>query len=361
MKTSLEALLFALGSFAGLTAVGCAAPAASDSAESAAADSLGDVMPLAEGNTHSAITPMGVHFERFASKVPTADERAFLSDATQSPAVPPSVSGLHLETFAVDLYPNGLPSPADINQHAIGDCSAASVWASMAMQAPEFVQSLIADHGDGTFGVKVYDPAGRRFTINVDSQFLARNASDLEAVSAKDGRADWATVLEKAAMKYLAVYPIVGRIGGIGSEFASPIFTGSGDSYAFSPGKLTPAQLTRVVREELAHGKIIIGGFNRVTSIGDLDTVTAHAYMITDPANAATMVTMRNPWGASPKAHGGYDTSRDGLIDIPATVEWSRTVDLRIISPGAAGTDGITEAYEPPAHAAPMKLQIDTE
>lgn len=362
----LTALLLALGTLAGLTSVGCAAPdaAASDSTEAAAADSTGslaDVMPLAVGDTHSAITPMGVHFERFASKVPTADERAFLADAAQSPAIPPSVSGLHLETFPVDLYPHGLPSPSDINQHAIGDCSAASVWASMAMQAPGFVQSLIDDHGDGTFGVRVYDPAGRRFTINVDSQFIARSANDLEAVSAKDGRADWATVLEKAAMKYLAVYPIVGRIGGIGSEFASPIFTGSGDSYAFSPGTLTPAQLTRVVREELAHGKIIIGGFNRVTNIGDLDTVTAHAYMIADPADAATMVTMRNPWGASPRAHGGYDTTRDGLIDVPATIDWSRTVDLRIISPGAAGTDGITEAYEPPTHAAPMKLQIDTE
>src|SRR4051812_17209619 len=99
MKTSLIALLL-------VTAVGCAAPdsPASDSTEAAAADSLGDVLPLPDGNTHSAVTPMGTHFERFASKVPTADERAFLSDATQSPAVPPSVSGLHLETFAVDLY-----------------------------------------------------------------------------------------------------------------------------------------------------------------------------------------------------------------------------------------------------------------
>jgi hypothetical protein len=321
----------------GLVAVvGCAEAGSEPASESSAADSLADVMPLADGNTHSSVTPMGIHFERFVSKVPTADERAFLSDATREPEVPPSVSSLHFETFPVDLYPNGVPSPSDVNQHAIGDCSAASVWASLAMQAPSFVQSLIDDHGDGTFGVHVVDPAGRKFVIHVDSKFLARNGHDLEAVTAKDGTADWATVLEKAALKYLEVYPIVGRIGGIGSEFASPIFTGSGDSYAFNPGKLTPAQFTRVVREELSRGKIIIGGFNQVLSIGDLKTVTAHAYMIEDPANASTMVTMRNPWGTSPLAEGGYDATHDGLIDVPATAQWARIVDLRIISAGAA-------------------------
>lgn len=327
--------------------VGCVSVDASPelAAESAAAASP----PPPTGSTHSSITPMGVHFERFASKVLTADERAFLSDATQQPSVPPSVSSLHFERFDVELYPNGLPSPADVNQHAVGDCSAASVWASLAMQAPSFVQSLIDDHGDGTFGVHVFDPAGRRLVIEVDSQFLARSTNDLEAVTGKNGRADWATVLEKAALKYLEVYPIVGRIGGIGSEFASPIFTGTGDSHAYDPGRLTPAEFTGVVRTELARGKIVIGGFHQVTNIGDLETVTAHAYMMTNPSGAATMVTMRNPWGKNPRANGGYDDSRDGLIDVPATAAWARTVDLRIIDPGAAGTAGTTETYEPPA------------
>lgn len=339
MKLALLAVL-------GFVAVGCASETTPDiAAESSAADST----PAPTGSTHSSITPMGVHFERFASQVPSADQRAFFSDATREPSVPPSVSSLRFESFDVDLYPNGIPSPADVNQHAVGDCSAASVWASLAMQAPSFVQRLIDDHHDGTFGVHVFDPAGRKFVINVDSKFLARNSNDLEAVTAKSGKADWATVLEKAALKYLDVYPVVGRIGGIGSEFASPIFTGTGDSYAYYPGSLTPAQFTSVVEKELAHGKIIIGGFNQVLNIGDLKTVTAHAYMITDPSDASTMVTMRNPWGTSPRANGGYDNSRDGLIDVPATASWARTVDLRIISPGAAGTSGTTETYEPPA------------
>ena len=54
------------------------------------------------------------------------------------------------------------------------------------------------------------------------------------------------------------------------------------------------------------------------------------------PANAGTMVTMRNPWGASPRANGGQDTTHDGLLDVPVATEWSNTVDLRIISGGAS-------------------------
>lgn len=330
-----------------ILAIGCAA-AEPDAGLDVAEAALEAPLPAPEASTHSSRTPMGVHFEGLLAKVPSADERAFLSDAQREPSVPPSVSSLHFEAFPVDLYPNGAPSPADVNQHAIGDCSAASVWASLAMQAPELIQSIIADHGDGTFGVRVFDPAGRRFVIEVDSKFLARSPNALEAVSAKSGKADWATVLEKAALKYLEVYPVVGRIGGIGSELASPIFTGSGDSYAYYPGKLTPSQLTRVVREELARGKLVIGGFHEELPIGDVKTVTAHAYMIAVPATPSAMVTMRNPWGASPRTSGGYDRTRDGLIDVPATADWAATVDLRIIAPGAASGPGTTQPYAPP-------------
>ena len=93
------------------------------SAQQGSGSSFNWASPLADGSTHSSLTPMGVHFERFVSKVPTADERAFLSDATREPEVPPSVSSLHFESFPVVLYPNGVPSPSDVNQHAIGDCS----------------------------------------------------------------------------------------------------------------------------------------------------------------------------------------------------------------------------------------------
>jgi hypothetical protein len=52
------------------------------------------------------------------------------------------------------------------------------------------------------------------------------------------------------------------------------------------------------------------------------------------------MADMRNPWGVSPwadPATSGYDTSADGLLQIPMATtptNWPAIVDLRIIDPG---------------------------
>lgn len=333
--------------------IGCApderddtSAAASDISAGASGSGINDLMSLSSGDTHSNQTPMGVHYEDAAQHVVTASEQAFFDDATQLPPVPPSVSYLHFESFSVTLYPSGSPTPADVNQHAVGDCSAAAVMASLAMLSPTFIMKIIDDYGDGTYGVHVYDPSGNPFVINLDSRFLASSPTDLEGISGKSGGADWATVFEKAAMKYLAVFPITSKIGGIGSEYMSPMLTGSGDSFAFNPGALNASQLNRAVRASLAHGKIVIGGFNKVKPLGSVQTVTGHAYTILVPGSNA-MISMRNPWGASPFVSGGYDNGHDGVIDVPSASQWSNTIDLRIIDPGAASGLGMTTPYEP--------------
>ena len=61
----------------------------------------------------------------------------------------------------MDLYPFGEPVPADINQHGIGDCSALAVLAEMAYLFPDFIKSIVSDHGDGTYTVAMYDPQGK--------------------------------------------------------------------------------------------------------------------------------------------------------------------------------------------------------
>ena len=75
--------------------------------------------------------------------------------------------------------------------------------------------------------------------------------------------------------------------------------------------------------------------------------MSGHAYACFYPANAATMISMRNPWGVNPTTSGGYDSSTDGVLDIPSTDAWAKTIDLRIIDPGAAGTAGRITPYVP--------------
>jgi hypothetical protein len=312
--------------------------------------SLNDLKALVTQSTVSKVTPMGTNFETPAKHVATSAELAFLKDAAQSPAIQSSLSGLHMQAFTVKLYPSGAPSPADINQHAIGDCDGDTAMASMAYMNPAFVQRIITDNHDNTFTVAMYDPMGHPLEVKVDNKFLADSGNHIGAVSGKNDVATWSTVLEKAVMKYNSVFNFIGDIEGIGSEHLTPLFTGEGGSFAFDRGALTPAQLTRAVTESLAAGKFISGGFGNETPLGKVKSITAHGYAVFVPADSATMISMRNPWGVSPLAdNSGFDASTDGVLDIPPTKEWASDIDLRIIDPGAACGPGMTTPYVPKA------------
>ncbi len=307
---------------------------------------IDDLAPRKSSSTASSVTPMGTKFEQVSQQVITAANRAYLSDPAQSPPIPTSTQGLHLAQFPVNLFPHGSPSSADANQHAIGDCLLVAALASMAYVAPEFLASLITDRHDGTFTVAMRDPKGNPITVAVNSTFLADSGNALAAVAGKGSVADWATVLEKAVMKYIAVFKIVSDIGGIGSEHVLPMLTGQGASFAFDRGVLKPAQVTRAVKYLLAHGQFITGGFGVEKKLGAIKTLTGHGYTVLVPATGPSMTSMRNAWGMSP-TDTGYDASADGVIDLPSTTDWAATLDLRVIAPGAAGAWGVREPYVP--------------
>jgi hypothetical protein len=315
--------------------------------------SIADLVTKSSDDTTSRNTPLGRRYDGVAGHVATSQELTFLHDAHAQPAIPGSTSGLKWKAATVTLYPSGpLPVPADVNQHAIGNCDGDTAFASLAYLSAPFIQRIITDNHDGTFTVAMYDPKGQRIAVSLDSQFLFDGGGSLGEVSGKGGVADWATVLEKATMKYIQVFPVVGDIGGIGSEHQTPMFTGAGGSVAFDRGKLAPAELTRVVKAVLAAGKIVSGGFGiegKALANG-FQAVTAHGYAVLPPKTDAFMIAMRNPWGVEPTAKG-YDGSTDGVMDIPPDSTWAGTIDLRVIDPGDACGPGVTAPYVPPAAA----------
>ncbi|HEX3850918.1 MAG TPA: C2 family cysteine protease [Polyangiaceae bacterium] len=312
--------------------------------------SLSDLASKGTDSTVSKSTPMGKRYDGVAKLSATSDDVAFFHDASQQPPIPGSTSGLHLKALTVNLYPSGagLPTPADINQHAIGNCDGDTAFAAISYLNPGFIKSIITDNQDNTFTVAMYDPMGKRMTISVDNQFLVDGSNNIGAVSGKNDVADWATVLEKATMKYVKVFPVVSDIGGIGSEHQTPMFTGTGGSIGFDRGKLSPSELTRVVKAALAAGKIISGGFGSdgMTLANGLQTVTAHGYAVFVPKDANTMISMRNPWGLDPTSKG-FDGSTDGVLDIPSDPSWAATIDIRVIDPGDACGPGKTTPYLP--------------
>lgn len=278
----------------------------------------------------------------------TAEELEWLADYTAKPAKMDGFSNWVTRRFT--LYPFGTPLPADCNQHGIGDCNTVSTLATMAYMYPRFIQSIITQVSDKEFQVKMFDPDGKRIVVGVDNKVLCSNDANIQQMTGKNGRLTWATVLEKAIMKWLYVFRPGKELGGFGAEGMTPLFTGDGRSFAVSPGKCTAEELKLFVTVSIQHGLIVNGGFNKQgLKMGNHETITAHGHSFFLPNDPNALFAIRNPWGQGSDDHvmqcydkdhapSGYDGS------IPSTI------DLRIISPGIASLyyDGPREPYQIP-------------
>lgn len=301
-----------------------------------------DLMSYSNGRTLSTQTTMGKKFEN--RHVTTDADRLWLSTASNEPALLNSASSLtQLKDFPVTLYPYGTPMPADVNQHAIGDCSAVAVLASFAYLYPDFIKAIITDNGNKTYTVEMFDPQGKPINVSVTSKFLADKNGKIGAVTGKSDKATWSTVLEKAIMKWQYIYKVNEDIGGIGTEHAAPLFTGDGDSFAFSANKLNSEQLYRAVGVSLNQGKIVIGGFKQgdIPVSGNHKTVSGHAFTLMYSLDKTALFSMRNPWGGE----------GDGVLNIPDNGIVPPLIDLRIVNAGKAANyaKGIPTPYTPPA------------
>ena len=203
-----------------------------------------------------------------------------------------------------------------------------AVFASLAYIYPDFIKSIITQKSTTSFVVKMYDPQGNPIEVAVDNKLLCKSNGDCAQVSGKNGKFNWASIMEKALMKWLTCFK-TGGLGGIGTEHAAPPFTGDGDSWAISPGKFFNGELTMIVDYALKNGMISVGGFNKGDLLcGTLKTVTGHAFtaMYTRYPDKYCF-SMRNPWGIE---------SVDGVLEIPNNREIMNTIDFRLVMPGAA-------------------------
>lgn len=321
-------------------------------AASAFIGDIDDLMPKSSGSTYSSTNVMGTqHAEADLSVTP--EKLVWLNDPSKEPE---TFAGLSWAGFQVaNLYPFGEPCPADVNQHAIGDCCLCAVMTSLSYVYPGFIKSIIKNNGNQTFTVKLYDPKGQQIDVAVSNLFVGTSGS-LGASSGKSGQPTWSTVLEKAVIKWFQAFRNTSDIGGIGSEYAAAIITGNGSSFAFSPGKLSATELQRAVTVSLKRGKLIVGGFKEGdVPINDKDnTITGHAFTLMLPSDNTTLFVMRNPWG---------NGTEDGKLSIKDDGTIPPLIDLRIMEPGAAeefGVGGNLSPYTPPSYAL-MPLRVSPE
>ena len=288
------------------------------------------VWGLKGGSSHSSTSPMGNHYAKYAAA--TQEQIEWLADVKNQPD-PTYINVGGYDRFTaktINLYPlnNGNPTPADVNQHAIGDCCMCAVFASLAYIYPDFIKSIITRVSSTSYIVKMYDPMGNPVDVAVDNKLLCNSSGGCAQVSGKNGVFNWATIMEKALMKWLCCFK-TGGLGGIGTEHAAPPFTVEGDSWSFSPGTLYNSELTMVVDYALKNGMISVGGFNKGGIIcGTLETVTGHAFTVMYTRYPDKYeFSMRNPWGVS---------EVDGVLEIANTRSTMNTIDFRLVMPGAA-------------------------
>ena len=304
------------------------------------------------GDSHSNSTPMGKHFEKY--RAATAEDIAWLADPNNQPDADWLDIGDYKSWTAktITLYPmSSSPTPADVNQHAIGDCCMCAVFASFAYIYPDWIKSIIEKDGNN-YTVHMFDPKGNPVDVVVDNKLLCNSSGGCAQVSGKNGKFDWATIMEKALMKWETCFRC-NNIGGIGTEHAAPPFTGNGDSFSFDWGdKLYNAEYAMIVDYALSNGMISVGGFHTSDiPMGDLVSVTGHAFTVMYADEGADyLFVMRNPWGNEPA--GSTATNRtDGKLKIPCEHEKLRLVDFRLVYPGAQMAEYKKEnlaGYTPP-------------
>ncbi len=296
-----------------------------------------ELLKYAYGFTKSSTNPMGKHYE--GKPAATEDNKQWLLDPNNEPNYVAGLSKMIAKD--VNLYPFGEPSPADVNQHAIGDCSAMAVFASMAYMYPDFIKSIIKDNGNNTYTVEMFDPQGNPINVCVTNKILCDANGTIGQATGKNNAITWATILEKAFIKWETCFGVDG-VEGIGTEFLAPLFTGNGESYAFAPNTLHTSELKLFIEWALGQGMITIGGFNvGGLTCGKLQTVTAHAFTYMLSNNENSIFAMRNPWGIE---------SVDGVLEIPNDRIVVQTIDVRTVNPGKAAPyyRGNLTPYTPP-------------
>jgi hypothetical protein len=218
---------------------------------------------------------------------------------------------------AYPLFAEAGPTPADINQGAIGDCYYLATLAAVADVNSAAIRQSVVDLGDGTYAVQ-FVRSGATAYVRVDADLPTWNGS-MSLVYAGLGRQGsiWVAVMEKAfAFFRTAAASYAALDGGWMAEASNALGLSSTSRYS------RPAQqsLMNLVAAELAAGKAVTYASGVVSDGAPL--VGYHAYSVDsvgyDAFGAVSSLRLRNPWGVDGVAGPGSDGVDDGFVTITA-------------------------------------------
>ncbi|MFD3164219.1 WXG100 family type VII secretion target [Herpetosiphon sp. NSE202] len=211
------------------------------------------------------------------------------------------------KTFKGQISPDGISS-SDVKQGSLGDCYFMAALASVAQQNPNLIKNAIADNGDGTYTVTLYEK-GKPVQITVDSDFPVRqdskgNPTMIPAYANTGSTNDelWPMILEKAYAQHTK--NSYEKIEGGWPGDAVELLTGKAPT-EISTAASTPEQTKTVLQDlntRISNGDSVTvatrsEGLFESSSGWPSKVVPNHAYSIEKVDVANGMIYLHNPWG----------------------------------------------------------------
>jgi hypothetical protein len=285
------------------------------------------------------------------------DQRKTLGDASNNPVF--NIDGVDAQMNApkaFNLYPNGKPTPADVDQTSVGDCYFECAMGALAQTDPDYVKKMISDNGDGTYTAHMFDPAGKPIDVSVNGDLPVDKNGSLPGNASGDGATgNWVSIAEKAFAKYNDTYKTVsdetgyagiGRGGNAGQAFAA--YTGLKSTLSNPTDAKTPEdqdKLAQSMQDKLKSGIPVTVGLGKSASLPSGATLPGgHAYSVLDvnkDSSGKWYVDVRNPWGTTADDANSSHKSDNGVVRMSMD-QFTKYVDQQI-SPNGALLGGASE------------------
>ena len=234
----------------------------------------------------------------YAEKIQAVGSFANGADRTlDGDSIADPTDGKFYKNFSANpLFGTGGPTANDIDQEALGDCWIMASLGSVAQDSPGTIRSMVADFGDGTYGVRL----GNNF-YRVDADLPTWNATSTDQQFAGLGRDGslWVALTEKAYASYRTGANTYASLAGGDPADALRAYnlTSVGQSY-FPAGSNSASVANSVFTHWNAYQSCNI-------STGSVPAgsklVGNHVYTVTsvirNSAGQVTSIVVRNPWG----------------------------------------------------------------
>jgi hypothetical protein len=222
-----------------------------------------------------------------------------------------------LQPVSGTLFRSSGPYFGDTKQGSLADCTLIAALAEVADRAPQQISSMFTSNGDGTYGVRFYEPNGQATWVTVNSTLPDGGTlydqpvggvlwvALAEKATVEVNESAWLGTLSPGSNSYLGL-----NNGNSGTEIAylEALTGASASAVAINPTSIAAAWNSN---------KFIEFG---TTAAGDPSMIVpAHAYaMVNYSPSLSTPFTLYNPWGLA----GGTDSTTGihypGLIEVNA-------------------------------------------